>query len=259
MPLGQTERLNVGMHSAPWLQWSLSQIRDDPFNLRDRVGKETLEPGTQVIQPRLAICRADEAVFRTLAPAIPSSFSTRPSRGSPKMGTAQSLPSLGRPASESRGSTREFLAHAEARVVAGRCLSYGEGVTYWPVVEVVKQLDDVAAPLRADPAVAPAIGALLGEGPAATPGEIVWATRKLLETAAAERPIVAVFDDIHWGEPAFLDLVEHIADLSDMVRRFSSCAWRGPNCSTAGQTGAEASATQPRCCSSRSTPATSTS
>ncbi len=110
--------------------------------------------------------------------------------------------------------TREFLARADARVVTGRCLSYGEGVTYWPVVEVVKQLDDVAGLLRTDPAVAPAIGALLGEGPAATPGEIVWATRKLLETAAAERPIVAVFDDIHWGEPAFLDLVEHIADLS---------------------------------------------
>jgi class 3 adenylate cyclase/tetratricopeptide (TPR) repeat protein len=111
--------------------------------------------------------------------------------------------------------TREFLANVDARVVAGRCLSYGEGVTYWPVVEIVKQLEDLAEPMRAagSPAAA-AIGALLGEGQAATPGEIVWAARKLLETAAAHRPLVAVFDDVQWGEPAFLDLIEHLADLS---------------------------------------------
>ena len=111
--------------------------------------------------------------------------------------------------------TREFLVGLEARVVTGRCLSYGEGVTYWPVVELVKQLPDVAEPLRApDSPAAAGLGALLGEGQVATPGEIVWATRKLLETAATDRPLVAVLDDIHWGEPAFLDLVEHTSDLS---------------------------------------------
>ena len=48
----------------------------------------------------------------------------------------------------------------------------------------------------------------------ATAEEIAWAVRKLLEAAAAERPLVVVFDDIHWGEPTFLDLVEHVADWS---------------------------------------------
>ena len=38
--------------------------------------------------------------------------------------------------------------------------------------------------------------------------------RKLLEAAAAQRPLVVVFDDIHWGEPGFLELVEHVADMS---------------------------------------------
>jgi class 3 adenylate cyclase/tetratricopeptide (TPR) repeat protein len=106
----------------------------------------------------------------------------------------------------------EFLQGVDAHVVEGRCLPYGDGITYWPVVEVVRKLDRVpkAEPARA----APAIGALLGEEKLATPEEIAWAVRKLFESVAAERPLVVVFDDIHWGEAAFLDLVEHIADLS---------------------------------------------
>jgi predicted ATPase len=59
------------------------------------------------------------------------------------------------------------------------------------------------------------LASLLGESDLPTTGEqIAWAVRKLLEAAARERPLVVVFDDIHWGEPAFLDLVEHVADLS---------------------------------------------
>ena len=44
--------------------------------------------------------------------------------------------------------------------------------------------------------------------------EIAWAFRKLLEAVATERPLVCVFDDVHWGEETFLDLIEHVADLS---------------------------------------------
>jgi len=105
----------------------------------------------------------------------------------------------------------EVLASVEARVVQGRCLPYGEGITYWPVVEVLKQLDL----LPADEAAATAIRSLLGESEAATSAEeIAWAFRKTLEQAAAERPLVVVFDDIQWGEETFRDLIEHIALLS---------------------------------------------
>jgi class 3 adenylate cyclase len=106
----------------------------------------------------------------------------------------------------------EFLRSLEgATVTRGRCLSYGEGIGYWPVTEVVKQLlrdgDGDGTPA--------ALGAILGEeSTAGSPDEIAWAFRKLLEARAAERPLVVVFDDIHWGESAFLDLVEHVADLS---------------------------------------------
>ena len=84
----------------------------------------------------------------------------------------------------------------------------GRGITYWPVVEVVKQL----AVLPSDPAAATAIRSLLGEADVATSGdEIAWAFRKLLEEQA---PLVVVFDDIQWGEETFLDLIESTALLS---------------------------------------------
>ena len=112
----------------------------------------------------------------------------------------------------------EFARSLGATVVRGRCLSYGEGITYWPVVEVVKQLLAIPglaeAPAGSDDQ-ARAIRALLGESaPAGTSVEIAWAVRKLLERAAAQRPLVVVLDDVHWGEPTFLDLVEQVADLS---------------------------------------------
>jgi class 3 adenylate cyclase/tetratricopeptide (TPR) repeat protein len=105
----------------------------------------------------------------------------------------------------------EVLASVEATVVRGRCLPYGEGITYWPVVEVLKQLR-VQPP---DAAVAAAIRSLLGESDAVTSAEeIAWAFRKTLEYAATERPLVVVFDDIQWGEQTFRDLIEHVALLS---------------------------------------------
>ena len=105
----------------------------------------------------------------------------------------------------------EALSSVDATVVGGRCLPYGEGITYWPVVEVLKQLDVVPS----DENAAAAIRSLLGEDDASTSAEeIAWAFRKTLERAAAERPLVVVLDDIQWGEETFLDLVEHVALLS---------------------------------------------
>ncbi|MGZ6299188.1 MAG: AAA family ATPase, partial [Candidatus Limnocylindria bacterium] len=105
----------------------------------------------------------------------------------------------------------EVLDSVEATVVRGRCLPYGEGITYWPVVDVLKQLDF----LPPDEVAAGAIRSLLGESEAATSAEeIAWAFRKTLEHVAAERPLVVVFDDIQWGEETFRDLIEHVALLS---------------------------------------------
>ena len=118
-----------------------------------------------------------------------------------------------------------------ATVVRGRCLPYGEGITYWPVVEAVRDAAGlvessspadaqgrVAAVLGDDPQAAAVAERVLevlraGEGAGAA-DETFWALRKFLETLARARPLVVVFDDVHWGEPTFLDLVEHVADWS---------------------------------------------
>ena len=105
----------------------------------------------------------------------------------------------------------ETVATIEARIVWGRCLPYGEGITYWPVIEVLKQLGTRPP----DATAAAAIRSLLRESEAQTSvEEIAWAFRKTLEHAAAARPLVVVFDDIQWGEETFHDLIEHIALLS---------------------------------------------
>jgi class 3 adenylate cyclase/tetratricopeptide (TPR) repeat protein len=105
----------------------------------------------------------------------------------------------------------EALSKVDAMLVRGRCLPYGEGITYWPVVEVLEQLGT----LPPEDGAAAAIRSLLGGGQTPTSvEEIAWAFRKTVEQVAMTRPVVVVFDDIQWGEPVFLDLVEHIALLS---------------------------------------------
>ena len=114
----------------------------------------------------------------------------------------------------------EALAGVEARIVRARCVPYGEGITYWPVVEVVKQLET----LPSDEAAAAAVRSLLGESDVATTGdEIAWAFRKLLEEQA---PLVVVFDDLQWGEETFLDLIESTALLSSDASLLLLCMAR---------------------------------
>jgi class 3 adenylate cyclase/tetratricopeptide (TPR) repeat protein len=117
--------------------------------------------------------------------------------------------------------SREFLdGLSSTTVVRGTCVSYGEGITYWPVVEIIKQLlgpdpDRRLAELGLGRSAMLALQALLGGGGDQTSAEeIAWAVRRLLESEAGRAPVVVVLDDIHWGEDAFLDLVDHIADLS---------------------------------------------
>jgi class 3 adenylate cyclase/tetratricopeptide (TPR) repeat protein len=118
------------------------------------------------------------------------------------------------------------------RVIEGRCLPYGEGITFWPVSEMVKQAaaigeSDLPAearrkivrllPSEDDEAslIADRVGAALGLGSAqGAIQETFWAIRRLLETLAAEQPVVAVIEDLHWAEPALLELVEYIARFS---------------------------------------------
>ena len=120
----------------------------------------------------------------------------------------------------------ELRASLEGRatVLLGRCLSYGEGITFWPLAEVVREAaggssrDAIDALLREEPEgplIADRIAAAIGLSDAAgSTEEAFWAGRKLFEALARARPLVIVFDDIHWAEPTFLDLIEHVVDWS---------------------------------------------
>ena len=106
---------------------------------------------------------------------------------------------------------REFVESLEdARVLVGRCVPYGDGATYLPLVDalrdVLPELEEVL-----DEDVMGRISALVGSGETpATAGDTAWAVRRSFETLARERPLVLVFDDVHWAEPTFLDLVEYL-------------------------------------------------
>ena len=123
---------------------------------------------------------------------------------------------------------REFTGSVEgATVLPGRSLPYGEGVTYWPLAEMVKcaagiadddPLDVAIDKLRAfceDEAVADLLGLASGVLEAvqseASAQEIAWAAREWAQRLAQEQPLVLVFEDIHWAEEPLLELIEHLA------------------------------------------------
>ena len=133
---------------------------------------------------------------------------------------------LGPPGVGKSRLAREFLAHVgvRARVVVGRCLAYGEGITYWPLAEIVQQVAgrdpaELARLVEGDESgslIADRIAGAIGLASAGSRSEeIAWAVRKLLEALASEQPLIVVLDDIHWAEPTFLDLTEYLAGFTN--------------------------------------------
>jgi class 3 adenylate cyclase/tetratricopeptide (TPR) repeat protein len=147
-----------------------------------------------------------------------------------------------------REVTREL--EGEVTVLSGRCLSYGEGITYWAITDIVKaaagilQSDDAEAGRRKldallaglateDPdelrTIAAAVSNLVGF--ATTPrgtyaatqisrSELHWGIRRLFEHLARQRPLVLVLEDLHWAEPTLLDLVRYVAESEQRARIF---------------------------------------
>src|SRR5262249_21748915 len=120
---------------------------------------------------------------------------------------------------------QEFAAEvaADALVVHGRCLSYGDGITYWPLGEVVREVVRSRA-ADAKPSQATIAELLAGDEKAALAAELIsealgvggasgaageqtfWAFRKLFEALARERPLVVVLDDLQWAESTLVEL-----------------------------------------------------
>jgi class 3 adenylate cyclase/tetratricopeptide (TPR) repeat protein len=116
----------------------------------------------------------------------------------------------------------ELLADVrhDARVLLGRCLPYGEGITYWPLRELVRdaarELSQRAIEelLEGEPEaerIASRVAGAIGVGEtAASPEDTMWAVRRLLEHLAREQPLIVGFDDLQWAEPTFIDLIEYL-------------------------------------------------
>ena len=125
---------------------------------------------------------------------------------------------------------RELLGRVQGRIVVGRCLPYGEGITYWPLQEIASQVGDVRAALGqgsdAELAAVRIEAALGATDTPVSPEEIAWGARKLFEAIAATRPHVVVFDDTHWAEPALLDLIEYVAAFAQDVPLLCLCTAR---------------------------------
>ena len=110
-----------------------------------------------------------------------------------------------------RFSFADFLTRVgdSATIARGRALSYGDGITYWPLVEILLQLG-----IEPDRAIS------------SSPADTQLATRALFEEAAPDRSLILVIDDLQWAEPPMLDLIEHIADWSRDVPILLLCIAR---------------------------------
>src|SRR5215469_10340130 len=137
----------------------------------------------------------------------------------------------------------EFVRHVggRAQVLRGRCLPYGDGITFRPIAEALRQaagivfedreeearakLRSLAGEGREDAALR--IWSLIGSGSGGySKDELLWSVRYILDTIARRQPLVVIFDDIHWAEPIFLDLIEHVADTSVGAPLLIVCAAR---------------------------------
>ena len=91
-----------------------------------------------------------------------------------------------------------------ATVLRGRCLHYGEAITFWPLVEALMSVGEPAQQILER----------LSSGGSATPEELFWEVRRLLESLASERPVILHVDDLQWAQQMLLDLLDHVVDLS---------------------------------------------
>jgi class 3 adenylate cyclase/tetratricopeptide (TPR) repeat protein len=130
---------------------------------------------------------------------------------------------------------REFLARVRdaAGTLTGRCLPYGEGITFWPLAQIVSEaggergLEDALVCEAEAEVIRERIQSAIGlSAVEAGTQETFWAVRRFFECLAARRPLVVCFEDIHWAEPTFLDLIDYLTTRSRNVPILIICLAR---------------------------------
>ncbi len=125
---------------------------------------------------------------------------------------------------------RELMDRVDSstHVLSGRCLAYGDGITFWPLHEMVASAAGIRAEdtpdvarvkllaCTGDAAIADRMASATGLSATLFPlHEIYWGVRRFMQLLAVDGPVLALFDDIHWAEPAFLDLLENLVETID--------------------------------------------
>jgi class 3 adenylate cyclase/tetratricopeptide (TPR) repeat protein len=118
---------------------------------------------------------------------------------------------------------REFLTAVgdRAETLTGRCLPYGEGITFWPLGQIVREaggergLENALACEAEAELITERIRGAIGLSPdEGGMQETFWAVRRFFECLASRRPLVVCFEDIHWAESTLLDLIEYLTSWS---------------------------------------------
>ena len=116
-----------------------------------------------------------------------------------------------------------------ALILRGHCPSYGDGLTFWPVIEIVHQAAGITADDSAEAArerllglagderdVTDRLASLMGLSDAAFPvPELFWAVRRVLTLLGRAGTVVVQLDDVHWAESTLVDLIAHLAEGDD--------------------------------------------
>ncbi|HEV2006966.1 MAG TPA: adenylate/guanylate cyclase domain-containing protein [Candidatus Limnocylindrales bacterium] len=149
---------------------------------------------------------------------------------------------------------REFAstASSQARVVRGRCLPYGDGITFWPLAEVVRDAAGITAEDSPDAAIEKIRGLLPASGRRERAAardersaivdrvaaamnlttaqfpvpELLWGGRRLLEALARDQPLTMIVDDIHSAETTFLEFLDHLLENVDGAAILLLCTAR---------------------------------
>ena len=212
----------------------------DPLALK---GKTKAVGAYRLLSVRPGVAGHERRLDSPMVGAIAAADAARCVRGSDHRGGGHLFTVTGPAGIGKSRLVREFVSTiaGRAHALSGRCLSYGEGITFWPIAEMAFQAagiseDDPPQQARAElrellegtpdgETVAAHLAGLLGldgSGPVEPP----WAVRRFLEALGRRRPVVAVFDDIHWGEPTLLEVIEHVAAWSRDVPILLVCMAR---------------------------------
>ena len=134
----------------------------------------------------------------------------------------------------------EFVSRSGVKAVRGRCLSYGEGLTFWPLAEIARDAANISddeggmalvklVDLLGEEArdVAERIAGAIGLTSATySIEETFWAVRRFLEILAEGEPLIVLIDDIHWAEPTFLELLEMLTAKEHLSPILLTCSAR---------------------------------